>query len=290
MTQIYLYLTKLSKNIQPSLLKFPFLLRIKELIKQTYFLLWQGRITDVYILSFPKSGRTWLRVLIGKTLAQLFSVDEKGILNTFQLTRSHPIPVIQFNHDGTDLQYARSYQNLASYKKRYREKKIILLVREPRDLVVSNYFQATKRENAFKGNISEFIRDPRYGIKKILKFYDNWIDNNFGITDMLVIRYEDLYEDPIQKLEEILEFIGIDGITNQIINEAVEFSSFSNMKKLERGGFFNKNSMLPGNQKDQKSYKVRKGKIGGYIEELSHEDLIYIRDVIQKMGSPFYSN
>ncbi len=274
MTQIYQYLTKLSKNIQPSLLKFPFLLRIKELIKQTYFLLWQGRITDVYILSFPKSGRTWLRVLIGKTLAQLFSVDEKEILNTFQLTRSHPIPVIQFNHDGTDLQYARSCQNLDSYKKRYREKKIILLVREPRDLVVSNYFQATKRENAFKGDISEFIRDPRYGIKKILKFYDNWIDYNFGIKDMLVIRYEDLYEDPIQKLEEILEFIGIEGITNQIINEAVEFSSFSNMKKLEQGGFFNQNSMLPGNQKDQKSYKVRKGKIGGYVEELSHEDLI----------------
>jgi len=276
--------------MQPFLLRVPILLRLKESIKQTYFFKWRGKHTDVYIVSFPKSGRTWLKMLLGKTIAQLFDINDKKILNIFEITRDNPIPGVQFTHDGTDQQYARSYQNLVSDKTRFLGKKVVLLVREPRDLVVSNYFQATRRENAYKGDISIFIRDPRYGIKKILMFYKDWNSEKSKNIEKYVVRYEDLHSNTCGELEEILAFIGIPGINRKIVETAVDFSSFNNMKKLEQGGFFNQNSMRPGNRKDKGSYKVRKGKIGSYVDELSQDDLKYIQDAIQDIGSHFYEN
>jgi hypothetical protein len=227
-------------------------------------------------------------MLIGKTIAQLYDINDKKILNTFEITKHNPVPCIQFTHDGTDLQYARSYQNLVGDKTRFLGKKVVLLVREPKDLVVSNYYQATRRENTFKGGISSFIRDPRYGIKKILMFYKDWKSDHSESIDKLIVRYEDLHSDPCGKLEEMLVFIGMPGINRTIIERAVDFSSFENMKKLEQGGFFNQNSMRPGNRKDPGSFKVRKGEIGSYQKELSQEDLRFIEDAVQEIGAYYY--
>jgi hypothetical protein len=46
--------------------------------------------------------------------------------------------------------------------------------------------------------------------------------------------------------------------------------------------------MIPGDKKDQSSFKVRQGKVGGYVQELSEDDLDYINKVIEENGAPFY--
>jgi hypothetical protein len=54
-------------------------------------------LVDIYILSFPKSGRTWLRVLLTK----LFNLKFKTPLDLelFRITSVHPnLPTIQFAH------------------------------------------------------------------------------------------------------------------------------------------------------------------------------------------------
>jgi hypothetical protein len=45
--------------------------------------------------------------------------------------------------------------------------------------------------------------------------------------------------------------------------------------------------MQPGQPQDASSFKVRQGKIGGYVQHLSAADLVYIDEVIQEMGCPF---
>ena len=157
--RIYLFLTRVSKKLQPFLLQVPVLLRIKEALKGVFFYRWRGRQTAVYIVSFPKSGRTWLRVLIGKAIADQYNLDDRYVLDTYRLTKKLKLPVIQFIHDGSDLQYARTHNNLRRDTRVYRKKKVIFLARDPRDLIVSNYYQATKRENTFQGDLSAFIKE-----------------------------------------------------------------------------------------------------------------------------------
>ncbi len=57
-----------------------------------------------------------------------------------------------------------------------------------------------------------------------------------------------------------------------IFQEALEFSRFENMQKLEAAGAFDSNILHPGDVRDPESFKVRRGKVGGYREYLSAED------------------
>lgn len=288
MDKINLFLSRISSRIQPVLNQFPILLRIKEWLKRQYFFGWRGRDTDVYLISYPKSGRTWVRVMLGKVICEQSGISDKEVLNTYTLTKNAGGPVVQFNHDGTDAEYARPYHTLQVSRSVYQGKKIILLTRDPRDLLVSNYYQATKRDHAYQGDLSSFVRSPRHGIKKIIRFYQNWQQVSLADTDLMHLRYEDIHQDPARALQNILDFIGLEIDDDQTIKTAVSFASFEHMKKMEKNKYFDKKSMRPGDEGDEDSYKVRKGKVGGYDEELSQEDLDYIYRILEEAGSPFY--
>jgi len=288
MDKISLFLSRISSRIQPLLNRFPVLLRFKEWFKRLYFFGWRGRDTDVYLISYPKSGRTWVRVMLGKVICEKSGISDKEVLNTYELTNHAGGPVIQFNHDGTDTEYARPYQTLQVSHSEYDGKKVILLTRDPRDLLVSNYHQATKRDNAYHGDLSSFIHSDRHGIKKIIRFYQNWQQVSLPDTEFMHLRYEDIHQDPAKALQNILDFIGLEAENDQTINTAVSFASFDNMKKMERNKYFDKKSMRPGDEEVENSYKVRKGKVGGYDEELSREDLEYIHRLLAEADSPYY--
>ena len=55
----------------------------------------------VAIVSFPKSGRTWLRLLIGRALCQRYALAGSLILDTFAATREAGILPTVFSHDGS---------------------------------------------------------------------------------------------------------------------------------------------------------------------------------------------
>src|SRR6185312_11172504 len=92
---------------------------------------------DAYALSYPKAGRTWLRALVGKVLADSLGLSERRILETEFLARRAGV-------------------------------RVLLLGRDVRDNLVSAYFQATRRIDVWQGQISPFLRDDRYGVDKLL--------------------------------------------------------------------------------------------------------------------------
>ena len=247
----------------------------------------------VYVISHPKCGRTWLRMLIGKVLCDKFNLDEKYILNTIKLTLNAGVTTINWIHDGSHSWTPGSrtgslFVKFVTDKSIFKNKKVIFLCRNPKDVIVSSYFHVTRRDNkTFKGNISDFIRSREHGIKKIITFYNIWYHNKNIPEDFLLIKYEDLQNNTQEVLQATLDFIGIDEITDELIENAVNFCSFKNMKKMEREKTLPNKIMHPGNLKDNESYKVRKGKIGGYVEYLQQEDIEYIDRVIAKMGCPF---
>ena len=245
---------------------------------------------ETHIISFPKSGRTWLRILIGKALCSQFEIDEELIPDTEKLTTQAGLFSTKFTHEDTAIQCEATFDELETDKSKYKNSKVIFLVRDPRDTIVSFYFQTTKRRGRenFK-TIHEFIRDRQFGIKKILRFHKIWHQNRNIPLEFMVVKYEDMHKDPKGSLKRVLAFLGVEKIKDSALEDAVNFGSFSNMREMEENQVFvDKNILTPGNMEDEESYKTRKGKVGGYTEYLNSDDLAYMEKVMAELGCPFY--
>jgi len=72
-----------------------------------------------------------------------------------------------------------------------------------------------------------------------------------------------------------------------MFHEALEFSRFENMQKLEAAGAFDSKILHPGDVRDPESFKVRRGKVGGYREYLSAEDQAFAASALAKLDVRF---
>ena len=142
----------------------------------------------VYIVSHPKCGRTWLQVVLGKLFSLEYGVPEDVFLRHMGASYNQ-IPQIRFTHGG-------STELVKKFKTdTFKGRDIVLIVRDPRDTVVSYYHQKTKRSHDykgdidFKGDISSFIRDDKYGINKIIKYMNVWYENRDILKALCIIRY-----------------------------------------------------------------------------------------------------
>ena len=242
---------------------------------------------QAYIISYPKSGRTWLRLLVGKVLCDRFSVDPIHTLNTLRVTTLARVLPTKFTHDGSGMREWSHFGRPAPSKTQYQGKKVVLLVRDPRDVMVSCYFQATKRINVYQGTISDFVREAHFGIERCVTFYSVWGQNRRVPAEFLLVRYEDMHADPQQVLKSVLDFMGVCDVSGQMLDSAVEFGRFDNMKKLEATGHFKRQVLRPGDATDQESFKVRRGKVGGYSDYLNPIDCQYLTHVIADAHCPF---
>src|SRR3954470_16339839 len=108
----------------------------------------QLRRADVCLISYPKSGRTWLRLLVGEAIDAHFDL---GATPTMRLEvwplreLREGVPAVFVYHD--DLPQQKTPDELHASKSKYRHKKVIFLARDPRDVMVSQYFHRTKRRS-----------------------------------------------------------------------------------------------------------------------------------------------
>ncbi|RWO85096.1 MAG: hypothetical protein EOS18_01560 [Mesorhizobium sp.] len=213
------------------------------------------------IVSFPKSGRTWLRVML----------DDLGV-------------TAQWIHDGTDHKQLRPASSLKENKSRYRKRRTILLVRDPRDTVVSGYFQVQKRHKLPAGSFSDFIRSENHGIEKIARFNLNWFSAAPRMRAMRCVQYEDIHRDAVGVLRSILDFLETQAEDRTLI-EVADARAFDRMRTSEAKGDLAGRygeALLPSDANDPESFKVRKGKIGGYRDYLSDDDVAYCDDLLQR--------
>ena len=77
--------------------------------------------------------------------------------------------------------------------------------------------------------------------------------------------------------------MGFEQIDEELLDATVEFASFDNMKAMERGNRFDRKLLRPGDPGDPGSFKVRRGKVGGWVEYLSEEDTRLIEAAASKL-------
>jgi len=250
---------------------------------------------DVYVVSYRKSGRTWLRYLLGKIIEKKYNIPVEmksfrysDLSSEFINLNENNIPRIIFCHDEDNKD--ASVNDLRFNKKVYKDKKIVFLVREPKDVLTSHYLHKKNRNLTYDKIISEFIRDPKYGIDKLIKFMNLWENNRDLAGKFLLMKYEDMKEDTKSEVKKFLDFIGLN-VEEEIIDWAIEESRFEKMKEIEiKNTLENVSSpeLRAGNLDNEDSFKVRKGKVGGYSEYMSKEDVEFINQRVNNSLSSYF--
>lgn len=242
------------------------------------------------IVSYPKSGRTWLRVMMGKLLCDRLGLSDSESLDLRTLTAREAgrtgARVTDFTHDQTAMLGGLPASALTPDKAPYAGRNVLFLTRDLRDLMVSCYFQATRRIGRFDGPISAFIRDDRFGVAKVLTFYRHWHAAREVPDRFVPLSYESMVADPSAALRTALGLsdIGADPVE---IAAAVAFGRFDGLQARERAGYFRSDILRPGDGSDPESFKIRSGTVGGYRQYLSADDIAHINDVEARLGNPF---
>jgi hypothetical protein len=252
-------------------------------------------LVDVFIISFPKCGRTWLRLMLSKACQLHFGIDiDVQVLDFRYLYNQYSqIPKIAINHD--DNPHYKHPDEIVTDKSFYRGKNVIFLVRDPRDVLVSLYFEHTKRRGflygkgkAYQGDMSSFIQRRQGSLSSLIRFYNVWAANRHVPAKFMLLRYEDLHVDPSEQFRRILEFINLPQISGQVVAEVVELTRFENVQRMERQDASRLGILKPGDKADPESYKARRGIVGGYVDYLSKEDIDYINQQLKDHLDPYY--
>ncbi len=258
------------------------------------------RKTDYYLISYPKCGRTWLRLMMGYAVASYFDLQpNEEILFLQWNSRTYPyLPRIKVIHD--DRPMLKRPDELETSKNRFKDKSVIFLVRDPRDVIVSSYFEYKHRRalfgdnpnendnSRFIGELFEFINQDCGGFDTILAFYNIWAENRDKPKNFLLIRYEDIFKNPEEELRRTLYFIGLNDITDDAIKAAVNFASFDNMRRMEKESRFNTAILNPADSSELDTYKTRKGKAGGHKDYLTEKEIETLNQKMRENLSDFY--
>jgi hypothetical protein len=236
---------------------------------------------DIVVIAHTKSGATWLRALLSHLLHLKYGVPADELLRFDNFSRLHPdIPTLQIfrdtvfpggSHGAWDVPIAP-------------HQKAVFLVRDPRDVAVSFYFHVRNRASAHELHhkaipdsarslsIGEFAADPRYGVRRVIDFYNRWREEAPALKSSLFLRYEDLHRDPTGQMRRLLDYLSLDFDEEQIAR-AVDFASFGSLQQLERDGFFRSGRLGAADPSNPDSFKVRRGEIGGYRSHFSAEEV-----------------
>jgi Sulfotransferase domain len=188
---------------------------------------------DTFVVSYPESGNNWSRFLIANLLQSdppLTLLDmERLIPSVNNQTRGFfkrmPRPRVIGDHGSFNPQY----------------KNVIYIVRDPRDVVISNYssFVLKSKRGMVDDSypitkyVNEFVGGARPGVGSWGENVASWLATRGNSPRFLLLRYEDLVSETARELGKVASFLGMQ-VSADRQAEAVNRSSADNLRKLKK--------------------------------------------------------
>ena len=228
------------------------------------------------VISYPRSGSTWLRFLLYEVLS-----GEPAEFGSVQAG----IPGLTAQREARPLLPAGGRMMSAHDLGRHRGR-TLYVVRDVRDVLLSEYRQGI-RSGWFDGSLDGFVDLFLNGLVDPFGSWPNhvryWLDPPARRPfDPLLVKYEELRGSPADTLGRILSYLGAERST-EAIERAVSGNSIERMRQKEDRA--DSHHFV---KRDPTSHFVGKGLVGGWREELSREQLARIErgagDVMKVLG------
>lgn len=232
---------------------------------------------DTFVVSYPRSGNTWTRFLIANLVYPQRDVTFANIEQLIPDTSSQsnralkrtPSPRIIKTHQYFDHRYP----------------KVIYIVRDPRDVVLSYYdFQRKYRQIQDGFPLEQYVADFVSGHINSRDWgtwgenVASWIATRSRSEGFLLLRYEDMVSNTVSELSRIATFFGVVA-DNDRLQRVVERCSADRMRELEQR---QSQEWVATKNRRQDIPFVRVAKSGGWKTVLSAASV----DVIESAWGP----
>ncbi|VVT22481.1 Sulfotransferase [Sphingomonas sp. EC-HK361] len=242
---------------------------------------------DAFLVSYPKSGRTWLRFLLSCYFAEVAKLGfEPDLITTFRVLPNFDRDPVRgigaFAWGGTAQRLPLILVSHLGFAARlFLDRSVIFLVRDPRDVIVSAYFHATRHKKVFAGDIDAFLDNPTYGLPALFRFLNGWA-GGLAARRHILVSYEEMLDGSEETVGAILRFVGVP-VDGEALRRAIAAARFDRMRDKER------DQGIPGHDYDRgdaQSMRMRSGKAGGFDELLTPEQSALILARCQRELSP----
>jgi hypothetical protein len=247
----------------PSFIHWPLMLPLRRAAAVLHYRFETWFSPSTAVISYPKSGRTWLRMML----------------------REAGVEGVRFTHSGASETSFLTARSFAAGIARWSGKRILLMIRDPRDTAVSLYFQATRRSRIYRGDLSEFLRDPRFGLERTILFNLGWLRARDRFSAFSLLTYEGLHADPHAALDQAVAFLTGRKPDASEVDRAVRSTSFAEMRALETSGAGARQwgvRLAPGDASDEESFKTRRGIVGGWRDYFTPADEAYAAGLLER--------
>lgn len=233
------------------------------------------QISDAFVGSYPRSGSTWLRFMLLEILAGKAS----GFSNTNEM-----IPDVGKHRTAAPVLPAggRLIKTHELFRTEY--KKAIYLVRDPRDVALSEF--AYQKALGLAGSdfniyLQHFLRGEVNPFGSWSHHAISWMDAaDSGRSEVLLICFEELKRNSERELSRIVEFLGVP-VQAEKIREAVANNSMDRMRQKEKAD---------PQRASAKGKFIRSGSAGGWSEVFTGDQsqLVqqYAGNILARLGYP----
>jgi len=185
------------------------------------------RSTDVFVGSYPRSGSTWLRFM----LLEILAGEASGFANTNEM-----LPDVGKHEAGAAVLpgSGRLIKTHEAFRPEY--KKAIYLVRDPRDVALSEYaYQKALgfADDDFDAYLERFLRTGVNPFCSWIDHVNSWMNAAAGRGEILAVNFEELKQNPVQQLSRIVDFLRMPEVKVRI-PAAIENNSLARMKEKEK--------------------------------------------------------
>jgi hypothetical protein len=188
------------------------------------------RPEDVFFTSYPRSGTTWSRHVLFEILTGQKS-GFRAVDATLCGVGKHHLGKPVLPGGGRLISSHEQYRSWKHYHK------AIYLVRDPRDIVLSEFVYLTNLEFFYGSQdkfVKHFLTTAVSGFGPWQHHVSSWLDSPLAATpNFLLVRFEELKRDPVVGFTRMANFLGVSP-NAELIERAVANSSLEKMREKEQ--------------------------------------------------------
>lgn len=212
-----------------------------------------------FIISYPRSGRAWTLTICAEL--------RKWLGRGFRVSHSH------------DCAAVHAFRRYRPEKDIWAGHRIVLVTRDPRDVVVSYWHILSHRSKrhilARRLGLFEWAKS-KYGLPFVLRFLNDWGDAiEAGVVESpTIVSYEDLKADPREGIIKIAMGFGASRErVEQVVDGVVCASTF----EAVRARFAHSNT-----GDDERAFSARRGESGVWREYFSVDEQYWIDSFVSQ--------